>query len=404
MTEGDEAGRMFDAALSDAAFYANPYPLYTALRGTAIFWSRKKEAWVATTDATIRQLMSAGLLTAKRSSIQSSLGVAHFKNATDTFLKKWLMYREGERHLSLRGQGIAFLDSFSTTFIKRVVTRFARERVRGLRNRESFDLVEEYALPIAEHVIGEICGIDLGSRDAVFQVARRIVDEQQGRQTETLRLDEVALQDFKAALDKSESGRASLGQGQRSREFLESVIYSIAADGFEPISNAIVNGVLTLDRARKTGRISGWPGNVSSANMRELIRYDPAFQYLIRRVQAHSTDWPLLRRGDRIILLIASANRDRGRFRDPEVLNFHRQSLPSLAFGLGKHACIGARIAVAASQTALNVFLEGLAGFKLEDDPVPRHLSLGSRSVTRLTCTQAFPWDRFRETNGESSL
>ncbi len=53
----------------------------------------------------------------------------------------------------------------------------------------------------------------------------------------------------------------------------------------------------------------------------------------------------LIRRGDSVLVSLASANRDNNIFFGAETLNIARQENPHLAFGKGIHYCLGAPLA-----------------------------------------------------------
>jgi hypothetical protein len=60
--------------------------------------------------------------------------------------------------------------------------------------------------------------------------------------------------------------------------------------------------------------------------------------------------------GERVVLMLAAANRDPARFPDPDRLDLARRAAGHLAFGLGAHVCPGApliRLAVAVATEAL---------------------------------------------------
>jgi cytochrome P450 len=61
--------------------------------------------------------------------------------------------------------------------------------------------------------------------------------------------------------------------------------------------------------------------------------------------------------GDRVMLMIASANRDPDQFENPNVLEVTRPPLPHLAFGHGVHACIGAALIRGAATSAMSMFV-----------------------------------------------
>ena len=51
-------------------------------------------------------------------------------------------------------------------------------------------------------------------------------------------------------------------------------------------------------------------------------------------------DGVVLRRGQRVVLLYASANMDETQFEQPEVFSLHRKGA-NLGWGFGAHACVG---------------------------------------------------------------
>jgi cytochrome P450 len=64
-----------------------------------------------------------------------------------------------------------------------------------------------------------------------------------------------------------------------------------------------------------------------------------------------------VRAGDRVILMIAAANRDPTEFPDPGRLNFSRGTARHLAFGAGQHPCTGAGLVRAALRAATSALL-----------------------------------------------
>jgi cytochrome P450 len=157
--------------------------------------------------------------------------------------------------------------------------------------------------------------------------------------------------------------------------------------GYETTANLIANGIVALVRNPDQLRILRRdPGLVDMA-LEELIRFDSP-------VQLHSR-WATddvhfgertVRKGDRVILLIGSGNRDPARFPLADHVQLARGDDGSLSFGRGTHYCIGAPLARLQASTALQLLLATFPNIgPLLEGPVWRTQYLALRGPSRLT-------------------
>ncbi len=98
----------------------------------------------------------------------------------------------------------------------------------------------------------------------------------------------------------------------------------------------------------------------------ELLRYAG----LTRKVSRYARKAVMLRDtpiddGDRVILLLASANRDPEHFPDADRLDWTRSAAGQLALGAGPHACAGASLIRMAASVATRVFVERVVEGKM---------------------------------------
>ena len=79
----------------------------------------------------------------------------------------------------------------------------------------------------------------------------------------------------------------------------------------------------------------------------ELLRYTAPVETATERYAATdvSIGGVTIRRGDLVLAVIASANRDERTFVEPDRLNLARAPNPHLAFGDGIHYCLGHQLA-----------------------------------------------------------
>ena len=71
--------------------------------------------------------------------------------------------------------------------------------------------------------------------------------------------------------------------------------------------------------------------------------------------------------GDIVLVSLAASNHDAARWADPDNFDPQRKALPNIAFGWGRHRCLGVHLARVELITALNVLFDRLPG--LRPDP-----------------------------------
>ena len=106
-----------------------------------------------------------------------------------------------------------------------------------------------------------------------------------------------------------------------------------------------------------------------------------------------------IRKGDRLVLFYASANRDADAFDAPDELRLDRHPNPHLGFGIGEHFCLGAHLARKTSGTLFRVLTQRLRFVELAGVPerTASNLVPGLKHLPiryRLAPATALPADR----------
>ncbi|MCS5638054.1 MAG: cytochrome P450, partial [Myxococcota bacterium] len=177
---------------------------------------------------------------------------------------------------------------------------------------------------------------------------------------------------------------AGEGEGILEPEQVISFASLLLAAGSETTTNLIGNAVLALLQSPdQLERVQNQPGLISQV-VEETLRYDSPIQ-LTARLSTRDSEVAGVRipRGSLVAVLIASANRDREKFENPDRFDIDRPAPAHLAFGLGNHFCIGASLARLEGQIALEMILTRLRGLRLETD-VERHGSFLVRGPSTL--------------------
>jgi cytochrome P450 len=155
--------------------------------------------------------------------------------------------------------------------------------------------------------------------------------------------------------------------------------------GHETTTNLLCNAIVALDRhPAELARLRADPSLVNRA-IEEVLRFEGPIKILIRWVvQDHERDGRQVRAGDRVFLVLQSANRDKGTFADPDRFDIGRPAKPlHVGFGRGLHACLGAQLARIEARAALPKILGRLGDIRVCGEVTWRP-NIASRTVTGL--------------------
>jgi cholest-4-en-3-one 26-monooxygenase len=116
--------------------------------------------------------------------------------------------------------------------------------------------------------------------------------------------------------------------------------------GAETTRTAISHGIRELcNHPADWDALAADPSLVPAA-VEEVLRWVTPLNNMFRRAGADTELAGVpIRRGDRIVLLYPSANRDEAVFADPFTFDIRRNPNPQIAFGFGTHLCIGNNLA-----------------------------------------------------------
>jgi cytochrome P450 len=124
--------------------------------------------------------------------------------------------------------------------------------------------------------------------------------------------------------------------------------------GNETTTNLLGN---LLDRlAQEPGAFARLRGDAAlqEAAIEEALRADSPAQFITRRVREDTAlGDQQLRKDEMLIVYLAAANRDPGKWQDPKNFDVARERERHIAFGYGVHTCIGAPLARLEARAAL---------------------------------------------------
>jgi cytochrome P450 len=167
-------------------------------------------------------------------------------------------------------------------------------------------------------------------------------------------------------------------------ELISTAILLFAA-GFETTTHLIGNGLLALLRhPEQVARLRADRSLLPRA-VEELLRYDSPVQLAARTTYEELTlGGQAIGAGSLVVAMLGAANRDPGRFHDPERLDVGRDEGPPMSFGGGIHFCLGAALARAEGQIVFDRLLDRFSTMELAGGPPAVRDSLTLRGLTDL--------------------
>ncbi|MEV5128867.1 cytochrome P450 [Streptomyces decoyicus] len=234
-----------------------------------------------------------------------------------------------------------------------VIERIVAGRLDALRRAgPPADLVELFALPVPTLVICELLGVPYEDRAAFQSWTASMVSVDSTREESDAAV--AALAGYVRTLVVAKRGAPAddlladlAADGELTDEETANIGLSVLVAGHETTANMLSLGAFAL--LRHPGELAAFradPGLTEQA-VEELLRYLTIPQF--GRERAALEDVVLggrtIAAGEVVVASLLSANRDPGRFDDPDTLDLRRPPAGHLAFGHGIHQCIGQQLA-----------------------------------------------------------
>lgn len=410
VSRGNAVSETNDESLSllrllDPDVIAEPYALYRALREyDPVHWDPYMHAWVVTSyPEVITVLTNYSADRAPAADYLEHLGLSFMKPFAE-MMRQQMLFMDPPMHARLRGICSAAFTPRRVEAMRNVIESIANKLIDKVASAGRMDMLADFASPFPAIVTATMLGVPVEDHRQLGAWVIDLAEVLGNFQHHPDRVAEIvqSMEDFKSyvAARMEEERRAPTdgliyalmtaevdGHRLSDDEVIANTIITLIG-GHETTTNLIASGFLTLlGDPDSFEQLRTHPEAVASA-VEELLRFESPVQHTARIAPADmQLGGKTIKKGSRVVVALAAANRDPNRFPDPDRLDLLRPDNRHLAFGWAAHFCFGAPLARMEGQIAFNTLLRRLARPALLDHKLEWRANVGLRGLTALNIT-----------------
>lgn len=349
----------------------DPYSLYHRMRtADPLHWSSAARAWVATGYAEVEHLTMDGRWSSSSHTAGGASGARPCGHALD-MIDKMVSHTDPPDHTRLRRLTNRTFSTRAAESRRSAVAVKANEVLDVLDTADEIDFVANIGLMFPFYLTCDLLGLPHEDIPQLHEWTRIYLTLMEPRLPEDRRrAGDQMFRDFAAYLEPFIAERrngvvkddvlddfvAAEKAGDLSRDELVASYFNIMVGSHETTANLIGNGLYAL-----LSHADQWQLLVQ--NLDELLV--PAIEEILRFCASATNTLPrwafddvelaghTVRKGEKVVPCLAGANRDPAVFPEPDTFDITRDSSRHLAFGKGKHLCLGAPFARVEAQEML---------------------------------------------------
>lgn len=349
----------------------NPVPAYQTLRdaGRAV-WLPKHRMWAMGRYADVRWALRNDEL------FTSADGVSP-NNLTNRLGQNTTLVSDGSVH---RARRKVLMESLGATALKPITPTLEREAevaIEELLGRNEFDGISDFASRLPVHVIADLVGVHVKpsrllrwgrvSFDTLGPLGNwrtlRGIRTGLGLWSYTTRLTSARVEPGSwsaKVLAAGELGEVSMAEAK-------AMVIDFVAPSLD--TTILATGQLLWSLGTTPGvwnRIISDPSLISAAVLEAVRLSSPVRGFTRTLAEDVEVDDVVLRKGDRVMLVYASANMDETQFPDPGRFDLDRRGM-NVGWGYGSHACAGMYLAKLEMQTLLHAMVPRISKISVSD-------------------------------------
>ncbi|WP_306007011.1 cytochrome P450 [Aquicoccus porphyridii] len=357
----------YDVDLYSDDAILNPYDHYREIRerGPAV-WLPRHNLWAIGRHADVRAALAANDV------LISGRGVAA-NGKVNEIANNNILATDEPTHGELRKVIAAPVMPRGLAAVKERIVTTAQEMVAGLVERDGFDGMRDLAQILPLTVVSELLGLPESGRQNMLRWAAASFDALGGANERRdaafptiLELREFCNNGATRAAVKPGSWVAGLYDAADAGLIDPDLVPQFTRDYIAPSLDTTIfaTGHLMYHLGQNPDQwdaLRAKPRLIANA-INEAVRIEAPIRGFTRYVvEDYDVDGTVIPKGDRVIVLFASANRDERRWDTPEKFDVHRVVTDHVGFGHGVHQCMGMQLARLEMRSILEAMIDHVA-------------------------------------------
>jgi len=363
-------------------FLSNPYPFFEEIRSIGPLVKLEKYDCLVTADHSV---VSEALKNHAAFCSSAGVGLSNFHKETPWREPSLLLETDPPEHTRARTVLIKVL---SPAVLKTLRDKFEQEAERIVADvvkLGSFDAVTELAEVYPLKVLPDAVGLPTEGRDNLLPYGSMVFNALGPRN----HLFEEAFENAKSVQDwilfhcrRENLSPDGLGaqihqaadEGNVTKEEACLLVRSVLSAGVDTTVNSLGSAVYCFARYPDQWEMLREDLSLARNAFEEVIRYEgTAHSFYRTTTQAVTVAGMVIPAGEKILVLLAGANRDPKKWQQPDKFLINRDCRGHAGFGIGIHACVGQMVARMEGELVLKALAKRVTTIKLAGDwPVSR--------------------------------
>ena len=381
------------------AIHEDPYAVYARLRDEApLYRNDERGFWALSRHADVME----GFRNTQELSSANGVSLDPMATGPNAHRTMSFLAMDPPRHGQMRALVSKGFTPRRVLDLEPRIRQLTREHLDPLLQQREFDFIADLAGKIPMDVISELIGVPPADRAELRRLSDVVVHRDEG-------VHDVPPEGVEAALalvvyySELLADRRANPTDDLTSALLESEIDGVRLSDDDIIGFLFLMGVAGNETTTKLlGHCWYWawrnpgqrdmvwadPARITDW-VEETLRYDTSSQMLARSATVDiNLHGGTIAAGDRVLLLVGSANRDPRVFTDPDTYRIDRPDVANiLSFGFGRHFCLGASLARLEARVVLEELVRSVADYDVDGAGTSRVHSINVRGLATLPTT-----------------